>query len=464
MPVAATAAPSSIGATATPSGIAATRAADGVEAAKVSGAQADQRDASPPLATAVSAPTGLVDREHQGNGAPIWLHLDDALQLAERRAPELAAAEAEIQGVEGFRTAADRTLHRPPRAEFAAGPRRLPGGGNLGVDVSIGVFQDFSMGGYGKSLSSFADAARERAGKNRDALRRDARVRAYVAWLDALEARELLKLRKEARDEILEVLRVAEVRVAAGRSSPGEAALARALVGSAEANILSAMGSITQADATLRHVCGIDLHQPLEVDGTLDAPPLNIDEAVVRAHVRQVSPDIRAARAQAVALERAADLGRAGSKPHLEVGPSVSREGSGDWIFLGHLRMPLPGVDPAAADNAERQLFAHVAYANVGIVEQAVLRDVEIALHEREHALRTRDLLKAGSIEPARLAVREAQLQYEAGRTDLVSVITARRELYDVLERWTRAAVDVQRSDARLERYFLSEATPKGKK
>jgi outer membrane protein TolC len=126
--------------------------------------------------------------------------------------------------------------------------------------------------------------------------------------------------------------------------------------------------------------------------------------------------------------------------------------------------MPLPGVDPAAADNAERALIAKVATAQVSVLERVVLRDVELALHERNQALATRDLLKLGAIEPARLAVREAQLQYEVGRSDLVSVITSRRELYDALERWTKAAIDVQRADAHLERFLLPESRQKGRR
>jgi outer membrane protein TolC len=236
------------------------------------------------------------------------------------------------------------------------------------------------------------------------------------------------------------------------------------LVGSAEATVLAAQGDITRADAHLRHVCGILLHRPLDIEGTLDAPPLDFDEQAIRDRILRVAPDLNAARAQANALKQSAVLGSASSKPHLELGPSVTREGTGDWMFLGHLRMPLPGIDPAAADNAERHLQARIATANVGVLEQAILRDVEVSLHEREHALKTRDLLQQGSIEPAKIAAHEALLQYEAGRSDLVSVITSRRELYDALERWIQAAVDVQRADARLERFIVPESRQKGRK
>jgi cobalt-zinc-cadmium efflux system outer membrane protein len=403
------------------------------------------------------------DPDSNGESA-LPVDLAHALALAERGAPELLTAEAQRSGLSDLRDAAHRGLHRPPRLEIAMGPRRQPGGGSLGMDASVGVFQEFSLGRYGSHLSAYVEAANERANQNIDRVRRDARVRAHLAWLDALQARELIRLRQSALAEAREIQRVAEARLAAGRTSPGEAALARALVGSAEAAVLAAQGDMTQADATLRHVCGIELHRPLLVVGPLEPPPSLIDEEAVRHTVLRSAPDLRTARAHAVALEKSAQLGRAQSKPHLELGPSVTREGTGDWVFMGHLRMPLPGIDPAAADNAERSLAAHVAHSEVRVLEQAVLRDTELILHEREHALKTKNTLQAGTIEPAQLAAREAQLQYEAGRLDLVSVITTRRELYDALERWTVATVDVQRADAQLSRYYFVEARKGGAK
>ncbi len=361
--------------------------------------------------------------------------------------------EAERHGAMGFRAAADRVLHRPPRVELSIGPRHVPGGGRLGVDASIGVFQEFSTGSYAAELDRFATTAKQLAEARRDALRRDARTRASLAWIDAIEARELLSIRKTSVAEAKELLRIAEARVAAGRSSPGESALARSLVGSAEAQVLLAEGAITAANATLRHVCGIELHRPLEITGTLQLAPSVLDEDSLRARVRDGAPDILAARAEANAAEQSVRLGRASSRPHLDLGPSVTRESTGEWLVLGHVRMPLPGIDPAAVENAERQLAARVTRAMAGITEQAVLKELELAIHEREHALRVRELLQRGSIEPAERALREAELQYGVGRTDLVNVITARRELYDALERWTRAAANVHRAEAALERF-----------
>jgi outer membrane protein TolC len=94
-----------------------------------------------------------------------------------------------------------------------------------------------------------------------------------------------------------------------------------------------------------------------------------------------------------------------------------------------------------------------MARARVGVAEQSALKEVEIALHEREHALELRESLRRGTIEPSQQAVREYQLQYEVGRIDLTTLLAARRELLNAQERWAAAAADVQRAEVRLMRW-----------
>jgi outer membrane protein TolC len=323
----------------------------------------------------------------------------------------------------------------------------------MGWDVTAGLYQEFSLGGYGRHLDAYASAIERRANANYASMQRDARVRAGLAWIDARVARETLAIREEARAGAKETLRVAELRAQVGKSSPAEAFLARALMGSVEASVLAAKGEITVADAQLRYLCGIGLHQPIELLGPLNTEAHVIDENSIRQHVLAQAPELLAARAQANTSEQAAELGKSASRPHIELGPSVTREGTGDWLFLGNISVPLPGVDPFAADNAHRRMEADMARARVSVAEQAALKEVEIALHEREHALNLRELLRVGSIEPSIQAVREFQLQYEVGRIDLTTLLAARRELLNAQERWAFAAGDVRRAEVRLMRW-----------
>jgi cobalt-zinc-cadmium efflux system outer membrane protein len=393
-------------------------------------------------------------RPNQQAQTNLQLGLLAAMTMAERNAPELREPIAERQSVDAFKSAASRWVHRPPRATLSLGPRRIAGGGQMGWDATIGIFQELSLGGYGHQLEGYAHAIEQRAHSNLAAVQRDAKVRAGLFWVDARVAREILAIRKDALGGAEATLRIAEARAGVGKSSPAEAALARALLGSVEASVLSAQGDITVADAQLRYVCGIELHDPIEVVGSIQSSAQPIDENVVRQRALTEAPELTALRAHARLLERSVGLGRAQSKPHIELGPSVTHEGTGDWIVAGHLSLPLPGVDPYAADNAQRTLEANLAKAHTTVAEQAALREIEIALHEREHALNLRDSLLKGTVEPSQAAVREYQIQYEVGRIDLTTLLAARRELLSARERWAAASADVIRAEVRLLRWI----------
>ena len=384
------------------------------------------------------------------------------MALAERRSPELQVPMAEEKSVPILRSAADRTIHRPPRTALSVGARRLAGGAQLGWEVTAGIFQEFSLGGYGRHLDAYASAVQRRANADLASTQRDARVRAGIAWVDARLARETLELRRAALAGAKETLRVAELRTQVGKSSPAEAALARALMGSIEASVLAAMGDITVADAELRYWCGLELHQSLQLSGPLDIVAKPIDEESIRRRVLAQAPELAKIRAEADAFDRAARLGKAASQPHIELGPSITHEGTGDWIFLGNVSLPLPGVDPFAAENSHRRMEAELARARVAVAEQLALKEVEIALHEREHALTLRESLRIGTIEPSGQAVREFQLQYEVGRIDLVTLLAARRELLNAQERWAMAAADVRRAEVRLMRFTAEPSTVSG--
>jgi outer membrane protein TolC len=403
-------------------------------------------------ATSQAAPSGSVPAIQQ-SGSQVVMDLQSAMALAERRAPELQVPLAEQKSVPLLRSAADRAVHRPPRTTLSVGPRRISGGAQVGWDVTAGVFQEFSLGGYGRRLDAYASATERRAIANFVATQRDARVSAGLAWVDARLARESLALRQQALAGAEETVRVAELRAQVGKSSPAEAALARTLAGSVRASVLAAMGDITVADAELRYWCGLELHQAFDLAGPLDKDAKAIDEERIRRNALAQAPELARLRAEADALDHAANLGKAASRPHIEIGPSVTHEGIGDWIFLGNVSLPLPGVDPFAADNAHRRIEADMARARARVGEQTALKEVEIALHEREHALNLRDSLRMGTLEPSGQAVREYQLQYEVGRIDLVTLLAARRELLNAQERWAQAAADVRRAEVRLMRF-----------
>jgi outer membrane protein TolC len=280
----------------------------------------------------------------------------------------------------------------------------------------------------------------------------DAAAAGALAWTDARIAVELEHIRTEALHDAEELLRVAQARVRSGRSDPGEAALAQAVVGSARAGVLDAEGRRFSAEAELRFSTGLPAETPVLVAGEFEPKDeaLDVDTLVNTARARQ--PDIALSTATAERRARAAELTLSAGRPFLAVGPLVTHEGTGDWIVQARVAVPLPFVNPAAFEGARARADALVGRAEVVERRARVEAEIRIVLHEREHARAVRDALRDGALGPARAALDVASKQYAAGSTELPSVLAARRELLDAEQRWAEGVADVWRADVRLSR------------
>ncbi|MEB2324051.1 MAG: TolC family protein, partial [Sorangiineae bacterium] len=316
--------------------------------------------------------------------------------------------------------------------------------------------------GYAGARRDLARALGREAHAGLAVAERDVAARAALAWIDARLAREIVHIRDESLKDAASLVQLAAARVGAGSASPGEEALARAVLGSARAEALDAEGRRVVADAALRYVTGLAPAQPLELAGPLDTrdPPLDARRLLSRAGA--VHPDVELARATATRELRTSDVARAGGKPYLSVGPVVTREGTGDWLVQGRIAVPLPLVNPAALEASRARSEAGVAEADARRLEARLGGEIQMALHEREHARELREALLSGAITPAREALRVSERQYEAGSGELSTVLGARRALLDAEERWAEAAADVRRADVKLARALGREPNSMG--
>jgi outer membrane protein TolC len=156
---------------------------------------------------------------------------------------------------------------------------------------------------------------------------------------------------------------------------------------------------------------------------------------------------------------RAAEAVAASGRPFLSIGPNVVREGTGDWILLARLAVPLPTVNPAALEAAQAQSEAWVARAQMA--EQAAVTDgqIVVAVEEREHTRLLRTKLRDSVVTHAREALAQALARYEAGSEDVGIVLQARREALSVEEEWAEVATEVRRADIRLMRLLDLDPT-----
>lgn len=376
----------------------------------------------------------------------VRLDLSEATRRAERNAPELGPHVAAVNASREVARAASAILPAPPRLELAAGPRWHTEPSGAGIDLSAGLWQDLPLGGVIGARRRLAGSLRSEARARLEVARHDVRLQAALAWVDARLGAEVVEIRRRSLAEAVEILRIATARVRAGSAPPAEETLARSVRGRARADLLAAQGRRFVAETRLRHLTGIARKTPIVLVGALDAA-----EGPVLGDQCQ-SPDLAVADARARRRAVDGELTRAAGRPMLGIGPSVTREATGDWIVLGRLSIPLPIVDPVAVESARARSEARVARAEATALRSVLEREIALATEERRHAREVRRAIAKEVLGPAREAVRQTLAQYAAGSIDAAALLAARRELADAEQTWAEAAAEVRRADLTMAR------------
>ncbi|MEZ4233066.1 MAG: TolC family protein [Polyangiaceae bacterium] len=384
--------------------------------------------------------------QRRTEATPLRVSLAYALKRAAKSSPELGPSRAAQRSAQRSREASRQWLSSNPRLELAAGPRL---GADDGFDASIGLWQDIPLAGVGESRQRYADARAVAARFMLRSAELEAALSAGLAWVDARVARELLRIRQESVNSAKQLLEVTQTRFATGAATAGDHALARSIHGAAKAGVLDAEGRRFSADIELAYAVGANAERALEVIGKLDVDGKEFSEAEAFARLAS-SPQLKQLAAEAKAARAAATQSHAEGSPQLSLGPQVTREGTGDWVVLGRVSLPLPLIEPRRLESAEHRRTANVALAEYQRVQRGLRREVHLLLHERKHARRTRDALARDAIEPARVALSEALLKYSSGKSTIQEVNVARLNLLDAKERWLLAAADARATELKL--------------
>jgi outer membrane protein TolC len=366
----------------------------------------------------------------------------DALRLGADRGPATVEARAPLGAARGIRDAAKAPLAYSPRVSVIAGARR--GAFGAGPELGGTVLQDLSVRGLGGARTDVGAAYARASATDVDRARLEAGATALLAWIDVLEAQELVAFRHRARADAEAIARVARARVDRGVAMPVEASLAAAEVGSAELAELDAEGQLVAARVALRFAVGLPPTTDVRAIGTLDADRAPADRDPSREH-----PAAAAARTRVALAAAEAKLARAQSSAPMSVGVQVMREGTGEQVLTGQITLPLPFLDPSRFEGARQQAHVLAAEARERRIKDEIARDVALADHERAHTREVREALREKVLVPLREAVRVARAAYEAGTQDATALLLLRQRLVAAEEQLERALAEVQRADVR---------------
>jgi len=330
----------------------------------------------------------------------------------------------------------------------------LPGGGpevlsstSSSLGVSLNVSWELDLWGKLDAYSEAAEADFAAGVEDLASLRLSLAGQAVKSWLGLVDARLQLEIAARQVESLERSTEVVRQRFENGRVTALDLNLAEAELAGALAR------RSAREEAQARAARGLEILRGSYPAGALESaaalPELPPQPSVgLPSELLRRRPDLRAAEVRLDAEDYRLYASRKELWPSLSLTGSVGRRTAeagdlGDdafsvWSLLAGLTQPIfqGGRLSAGVDAAEAKVDATLAeYA------QAVLRallEVETALAV-EASMAERDRQLARATERADQARGLAEERYRAGRTDILSVLTAQRQAYESESAWVNA-------------------------
>jgi len=311
------------------------------------------------------------------------------------------------------------------------------------VTVGLTLSQPLYLGGAGLSGIRLATAARNASDRQMESTRQSLIYRTARSFYGCLLAKELMRVQEDALEEALANLRVVETRHEVGSASGFDRMRAEVEVANLKPEVIASRNSYQSALTGMKTILGIDSHEEISVLGKLeyrrdDHQGQDLLELQNQAYKRR--PDLQALRAGKAMAEHSIAIAKSDFLPKVFFSTDWSHQASrNDWDFtsddfsegfisaisvqvpifngLGNIRQyQKTRLDYRIAEDRERQLMDTIA------AEVELARNGLFEAEEKYQAARE-------SIELAHEALRLANLRYEEGASTQLDVIGSQLSL-----------------------------------
>jgi outer membrane protein TolC len=378
------------------------------------------------------------------------LSLDDAVQQALQRAPEVSAKASGMDAAQALLESAGRL----PDPELVVGVDNLPVTGPDAYSTSadfmtmrkIGVMQAFPPSLKRRLQHDRAAAAADLTGAELAETRLEVARAAAEAWIRLASAETVLQELLALEPEVELGAVSARAAVAAGRASSAESLTAEAAVARLANRVLEAQGEAQRARAELARWIGVDAERPLAALPALDRLPTPPAALLATMHRHGALLPFES---QLAAARTDVELARADRRPDWSAELAYAERGAefsdmvslefriGLPVFAGHRQNPAIAARGAELRRLEAELDSEVRMHTAEL--QQYLIDWERLGAQLEQL--ERELLPL-----SRERSRAALASYRAGRADLRLALDAFADAIELL--LERAALTNERGRA----------------
>jgi len=410
----------------------------------------------PAAAQLVEQPPGL-DSEIPAitlGGDPV--SLEALLAHAERRAPALAVAEAEVDLAEADFGVAEPLLPNNATLQAGLGPRLASNTNAADLNVHVQLFQRFEIAGQRPLRFDVARAARETRERGLEGSRWQVHQQINAGYRGALAARRRAELTRWLAVFAAQLVEIARRRAEAGDVAPLIQRVAEADAAQAEQHAVAAFQTYRDACLSLAEIAGWPVASPPEPIGDLPAPRRPPTLAALTELARGHNPELLIRRAAVEEAELRVDLAHRDAWPDPQLGVRYGYEGAPgggipEHVIMGMLRIEVPSFDlnqaTVARSSAERRVAEARRDALSSMIEVRLerLRTAVDAAAQRVQSYGS-DVLPR--FEETLTMLRRA---FELGEIDLLGVSMALERFLSVQQQALGAHVDYFAALAALE-------------
>jgi len=353
--------------------------------------------------------------------------LESLLAYAGRNHPRLAAARAATRTAEGAVQLAG-TLPYNPELTFRSGPRQ--GADTTTTDFELGLTQRIQIGGQRGFRVDIAEHGAAAATFRLSRVTSEVAAGVKTAYARAITTREQVAVATEVEQLAVQMLAVAQTRLAGGSGTQLESNVAAASMARSRRNRLLLESRYESAQIALATAAGYEASIPIEPAHALPPIPEVLGPDSLLALAWENRGDVRAAEAITRGAIANISLEDRNRWPDPSLGLAVGEEGDERVARLGiAVSIPLFNRNQgqrvvATAEHAERA-------AELELVRREMERSVRDAFQAFQKARMARDAFNDQALQTTSENLDLARRSFEAGKLNLAEFSAFRRDLLD---------------------------------